>query len=245
MCTYQQDTMTLPQSPLAESPEHIDHHHHHHHHAEHIFEDHESSPFALTKESTLRDYLYNNKLWVEKMNDYKPNVFEINGKGQSPHTLWIGCSDSRYNENVLNVSPGEVFAFKNIANMISIDDLTTKSTLEFSINVLKVRKIIVCGHSDCGGILNSLAYNDLGSANSHLAEYLTKIDQLRDEKLEELNKITDIKLRAKRLAEFNVMRQLDILRNQSVVINALAKGEIELWGLVYNVDSGYLEVVEA
>ena len=63
--------------------------------------------------------------------------------------------------------------------------------------------------------------------------------------MEELNKITDIKLRAKRLAEFNVMRQLDILRNQSVVINALAKGEIELWGLVYNVDSGYLEVVEA
>jgi carbonic anhydrase len=229
--------MVQTSSPLE------DDHTHHHHHDFHT--DAEDSPFALTKQSSLRDYLYNNKLWVEKMNDHKPGLFDINGKGQSPHTLWIGCSDSRYNENVLNVSPGEVFAFKNIANMVSIDDLTTKSTLEFSINVLKVKKIIVCGHTDCGGIWNSLSYKDLGTANSHLMEYLTRIDRLRDEKVDELNKISDLKLRAKRLAEFNVMKQLDILRQQKVVINALNKEEIELWGLVYNVDSGYLEVVEA
>lgn len=221
---------------------HIDHHGRDHHAEEVIGEE---SPFALTKESTLRDYLYNNKLWVEKMNDHKPTLFSTNGKGQSPHTLWIGCSDSRYNENVLNVAPGEIFAFKNIANMVSIDDLTTKSTLEFSINVLKVKKVIVCGHSDCGGIWNSLSYKDLGAANSHLMDYLTRIDKLRDEKLGELNKITDLSLRAKRLAEFNVLKQLDILRQQKVVQSALAKGDIELWGLVYNVDSGYLEVVEA
>jgi carbonic anhydrase len=229
--------MVQTSSPLE------DDHTHHHHHDFHT--DAEDSPFALTKQSSLRDYLYNNKLWVEKMNDHKPGLFDINGKGQSPHTLWIGCSDSRYNENVLNVSPGEVFAFKNIANMVSIDDLTTKSTLEFSINVLKVKKIIVCGHTDCGGIWNSLSYKDLGAANSHLMDYLTRIDRLRDEKIDELNKISDLKLRAKRLAEFNVVKQLDILRQQKVVINALNKEEIELWGLVYNVDSGYLEVVEA
>lgn len=235
--------LVAPSSPIDHDEHMLDHGHGHHHHHDHSFEG--ESPFALNKESTLRDYLYNNKLWVEKMNDHKPTVFESNGKGQAPHTLWIGCSDSRYNETVLNVSPGEIFTFKNIANMISIDDLTTKSTLEFSVNVLKVKKIIVCGHTDCGGILNSLAYNDLGESNSHLQQYLSQIDNLRDEKVAELSKIADIKLRAKRLAEFNVMKQLDILKKQWVVINAVAKGELELWGMMYNVGTGYLEVVEA
>lgn len=205
----------------------------------------EDSTFALTKHSTLQDYLYNNKLWVERTNEYKPKLFGLNGKGQAPHTLWIGCSDSRYNENVLNVSPGEVFAFKSIANLVSISDLTTVSTLEFSINVLKVKKIIVCGHTDCGGIWNSLSYKDLGSANSNLMKYLTKIDELRDEYIKELEPITDMPLKAKKLAEFNVLRQLEILKQEKVVINALSKGEIEIWGLIYNVDSGLLEVVDA
>ncbi|ONH69500.1 Carbonic anhydrase [Cyberlindnera fabianii] len=232
-------------SPISHDAHAHNHNHSHDNHHYGFEVEEEKNPFALTKESTLRDYLYNNKLWVEKMNDHKPHLFEMNGKGQSPHTLWIGCSDSRYNENVLNVSPGEVFTFKNIANMISVDDLTTKSTLEFSINVLKVKKIIVCGHTDCGGIWNSLSYKDLGPDNSHLMTYLKKIDDLRDEKLEHLNTISSLPLKAKRLAEYNVMKQLDILKKQKVVINALNKGDIELWGLIYNVDSGYLEVVEA
>jgi carbonic anhydrase len=220
-----------------------DHHQKHDHHV-HI-EEHEESPFALTKSSSLKDYLHNNKLWVDKTNEYKPSLFEMNGRGQAPHTLWIGCSDSRYNENVLNVSPGEVFAFKSIANLVSISDLTTVSTLEFSINVLKVKKVIVCGHTDCGGIWNSLSYKDLGPENANLMKYLIKIDELRDEFLKELEPISDLPSKAKKLAEFNVSRQLEILRQQKVVIDALARGEIELWGLIYNVDSGLLEVVEA
>lgn len=236
---------------LSTSPLDIDHHSHnhshdhdHHHHHDHFHSHENESPFTLTKESSLKDYLYNNKLWVEKMNDQKPGLFESNGKGQAPHTLWIGCSDSRYNETVLNIAPGEVFAFKNIANMISIDDLTTVSTLEFSINVLKVKKIIICGHTDCGGIWNSLSYKDLGPTNSNLMKYLAQIDELRDLKIEELNKIPDLKTRAKKLAEFNVLKQLDILKRQKPVINAVAKGELEIWGLMYNVDSGYLEVID-
>lgn len=230
-------------SPLSTSPI-VSHNHDHHDHHDPFHSD-EQSPFTLNKQSNLKDYLYNNRLWVEKMNDQKPGLFESNGKGQAPHTLWIGCSDSRYNENVLNVSPGEIFAFKNIANQISIDDLTTVSTLEFSINVLKVKKIIICGHTDCGGIWNSLSYKDLGPTNSNLMKYLSQIDQLRDEKIKELEIIPDLHLRAKKLAEFNVLKQLDILKKETPVINALAKGELEIWGLMYNVDSGYLEVIDA
>lgn len=204
-----------------------------------------NSPFTLTKDSDLKEYLHNNRLWAEKTEEANPGLFESNGKGQAPHTLWIGCSDSRYNENVLNVSPGEVFAFKSIANLVSIDDLTTVSTLEFSINVLKVKKVVVCGHTDCGGIWNSLSYKDLGPQNANLMKYLKKIDELRDEFIKELEPIEDMHLRAKRLAEFNVSRQLEILKRQRPVIEALAKNEIELWGLIYNVGSGLLEVVEA
>ncbi|CCH43636.1 Carbonic anhydrase 2 [Wickerhamomyces ciferrii] len=236
----------LKQEQLSTSPisyhDHAGHDHHHSH--SHGDFDHEESPFTLNKESNLKDYLYNNRLWAEKMNETKPGLFESNGKGQNPHTLWIGCSDSRYNETVLNISPGEVFTFKNIANMISIDDLTTVSTLEFSINVLKVKKIIICGHTDCGGIWNSLSYNDLGPTNSNLQNYLKQIDELRDLKINELNEISNLKLRAKKLAEFNVLKQLDILKRQKPVINAVAKGELEIWGLMYNVDSGFLEVIE-
>lgn len=215
---------------------HHDHHHNHHHNHE---------LFTLNKASTLQDYLYNNKLYAEKMNEFNEGIFESNGKGQAPHTLWIGCSDSRYNENVLNVAPGEVFTFKNIANILNPNDITTKSILEFSINVLKVKKIIVCGHTDCGGIWNSLSYKDLGESNANLMTYLKKIDELRDLNKAELEKITNLHQRCKKLAELNVLEQLAILKSQHTVTNALNSGDIEIWGLIYNVDSGLLEVVEA
>ncbi|KAH3667545.1 hypothetical protein WICMUC_005332 [Wickerhamomyces mucosus] len=204
-----------------------------------------STPFTLTTESTLKDYLQSNKQYVDKINHQHPSLFELNGQGQAPHTLWVGCSDSRYNENCLNVVPGEVFTFKNICNLIDTKDQVTRATLEFSINVLKVKKIIICGHTSCGGVLTSLSHKQLGETNSNLQEYLYKIDQLRDENTNELNKFESIDDKAKKLAELNVLKQLQLLKNEQTVIDAVNKGELEIWGLLYNVDSGLLEVVKA
>lgn len=204
-----------------------------------------STPFTLTKESTLKDYLQSNKAFVEKTNELHPTLFQLNGQGQAPHTLWVGCSDSRYNENVLNVVPGEVFTFKNICNLINNKDEVTRATLEFSVNVLKVKKIIICGHTDCGGVLTSLSHKKLGEDNCNLQSYLTKVDELRDQHAEELLNHESIHEKAKKLAELNVSRQIELLKQEKVVMNAVNKGELEIWGLLYNVGTGLLEVVEA
>ncbi|KAH3677589.1 hypothetical protein WICPIJ_008949 [Wickerhamomyces pijperi] len=204
-----------------------------------------ATPFTLTKESTLKDYLQQNKAFVEKTNEMHPTLFQLNGQGQAPHTLWVGCSDSRYNENVLNVVPGEVFTFKNICNLINNKDEVTRATLEFSVNVLKVKKIIICGHTDCGGVLTSLSHKKLGEHNCNLQSYLTKVDELRDQHAEELATHESIHEKAKKLAELNVSRQIELLKQEKVVMNAVNKGELEIWGLLYNVGTGLLEVVEA
>lgn len=203
----------------------------------------QKSPFQLTKESKIEDYLNQNRIWAERQNALHPSLFELNGAGQAPHTLWIGCSDSRYNENCLNVSPGEVFGFQCIANLMNANELTTLSTLEFSINYLKVKKIIMCGHTDCGGVLNSILHKNLGDSNCHLVKYLSKLDEIRDKHEEKLSAIGELDDKVKRLAEINVIEQIKYLKQQQIVIDALNDRKIEIWGMIYNVSSGKLEVV--
>ncbi|KAG0678191.1 hypothetical protein C6P40_000871 [Pichia californica] len=195
-------------------------------------------PFTLSKNSTLKDYLISNKINMDKIKLNNPEIMPISAKGQNPHTLWIGCSDSRINEcTALGCLPGEIFTLRNIANVINKNDISSMSALQFAIEVLKVKKIIVCGHTDCGGVWASLSNKKAGGA---LDDWLNSVRNVRSDNLDELKKFDDINDKCKRLVELNVLNSVNIVSQNPSFIEAFAKNEIEMFALVYDVESGYL-----
>lgn len=204
---------------------------------------HDNFPFTLSRDLTLEDYLHNNKFFVESIkHNYADHVFDINGKGQAPHTLWIGCSDSRAGESCLATLPGEVFTHRNIANIVNTNDLSSQGVIQFAVDVLKVRKIIVCGHTDCGGVWASLSSKKIGGV---LDLWLNPIRQIRAQNLKLLSEYNqDPKAKAKKLAELNVIASVLALKRHPSASAALKKGQIEVWGMMYDVGTGYLAPVE-
>lgn len=199
-------------------------------------------PFTLLRESTLEEFLDNNKYFVESINHNHTNqVFELNGKGQAPHTLWIGCSDSRAGEGCLATLPGEVFTHRNIANIVNSNDIASQGVVQFAVDVLQVRKIIVCGHTDCGGIWASLSSKKIGGV---LDLWLNPIRQIRAANLQKLNSIEDPSKRAKLLAELNVILSVIALKRHPSASAALKSGKIEVWGMMYDVSTGLLSEVQ-
>lgn len=197
-----------------------------------------SYPFTLSKNSSLQEYLLANKKNMDNLKSAHPEIMPLSGKGQNPHTLWIGCSDSRINEcTALGCLPGEVFTLRNIANVINSNDLSSMSAIQFAIEVLKVKKIIVCGHTDCGGVWASLSNKKAGGVLDH---WLSSIRHVRANNFETLNKIEDINEKCKKLVELNVLNSVEtILKNPSFV-DAKSRNEVEIYALVYNVETGYL-----
>lgn len=204
---------------------------------------HSNGPFTLLKESTMQDFLANNKYFVDSVHHNHGNqIFDLNGKGQSPHTLWLGCSDSRAGELCLATLPGEIFTHRNIANIVNANDLSLQGAIQFAVDVLKVKKIIVCGHTDCGGVWASLSNKRIGGV---LDLWLNPIRHIRAANMELLDKLADKpKERAKKLAELNVIASVLALKRHPSALSALKKGEIEVWGLMYDVGTGYLSEVE-
>ncbi|SCV00935.1 LAME_0G12948g1_1 [Lachancea meyersii CBS 8951] len=204
--------------------------------------------FTLTHNSKLPDLLDANKQWCEKTTQEHPSLFrDFNAHGQTPHTLFIGCSDSRYNEACLGVIPGEVFTWKTIANVVSDKDLTCRATLEFAINVLKVNKVVICGHTDCGGINTCLAMKRAALKNGkcdHLFEYLQDIDDLyHDHKSDLLGVTNSAKVQSSMLSKYNVQKQINNLLAIDTVKEALERKDIEVYGLLYDVATGLVEQV--
>lgn len=198
----------------------------------------EAYPFTLSKNSTLADYLAANKVQMDKLKTEHPEIMPISAKGQSPHTLWIGCSDSRINEcTALGCLPGEIFTLRNIANVINSSDLSSMSALQFAIEVLKVKKIIVCGHTDCGGVWASLSNKKAGGVLDH---WLSSVRHVRAQHLDELKEIENINDKCKRLVELNVMNSINTIKKNPSYVEYHTKGEVELYALVYDVESGYL-----
>lgn len=185
-----------------------------------------------------RKILDNNKQWVESQLALDPEYFSDLSKGQNPPLLWIGCSDSRVPANeIIGAKPGEVFVHRNIANLVIHTDMNMLSVLDYAVNVLKVKHIIVCGHYGCGGVKAAMGNESVGIIDNWLRHIkdLFRIHQV------ELMSIPNETKRFNRLVELNVIEQVYDLAKTSIVQNAWKIGqELSLHGWVYGLNSGYV-----
>lgn len=159
-------------------------------------------------------------------------------QGQTPPLLWIGCSDSRVPANeITGTKAGEVFVHRNIANMVVHSDMNMLSVLDYAVNVLKVRHVIVCGHYGCGGIKAAMGNSSFGIIDNWI-RHIKDIYRLNKEKLNEIENEDE---RFNKFVELNVKEQVLNLAKTSIVQNAWKNGqELFLHGWVYGLNSGYV-----
>ncbi len=182
--------------------------------------------------------LDNNKKWVESKLDINPEYFKNLADEQSPPLLWIGCSDSRVPANeIIGAEPGEVFVHRNIANMVVHSDMNMLSVLDYAVNALKVKHVIVCGHYGCGGVKAAMGNSSIGIIDN----WIRHIKDVYRFHHEELDAITDEKSRFNKFVEINVKEQVMDLAKTSIVQNAWKNGqELSLHGWVYGLNDGYV-----
>ena len=182
--------------------------------------------------------LDNNKEWVEQQLAVDENYFKDLSKGQNPPLLWIGCSDSRVPANeIIGAKPGEVFVHRNIANLVVHTDINMLSVLDYAVNALKVKHVIVCGHYGCGGVKAAMGNQSIGIIDN----WIRNIKDVYRVNKEELNEIEDEDKKFNRMVELNVVEQVFNLAKTSIVQNAWDIGqELHLHGWVYGLNSGYV-----
>ena len=182
-----------------------------------------------------------NKAWVQEKLKLRPDYFESHSETQTPEFLWIGCSDSRVPaEDVTGAEPGELFVHRNIANLVVHTDFNMLSVLQYAVEVLKVKHIIVCGHYRCGGVKNAMTHTDLGLIN----KWLRQIKDIYRIYHRELEAIADPTARWDRLVELNVFEQVQNLAQTSVVQRSWHKEKAPtLHGWVYDLCTGYLKEI--
>lgn len=182
--------------------------------------------------------LEGNKQWVAKQLQLQPDFYEITSREQKPEFLWIGCSDSRVPaEEITGVMPGEIFVHRNIANMVIHTDFNMLSVLQFAVEVLKVKHIIVCGHYGCGGVKTAMTRKHYGLIN----KWLRHIKDVYRVHQQELESISDETQRYEKLVEFNVVEQTQHIAETSFVQYAWMKeNRPTIHGWVYDIHSGYL-----
>lgn len=179
----------------------------------------------------------NNREWVEQKLELDKDYFKNLSKGQNPDILYIGCSDSRVTaEELMGISPGEAFVHRNIANMVPNTDLSAMSVIEYAVEYLKVKHIVVCGHYYCGGVKAAMESTDMGILNP----WLRNIRDVYRIHTDELNAIEDEDVRYKRLVELNVQEQCINVIKTAVVQKADKEREINVYGWVFDIHSGKL-----
>lgn len=180
-----------------------------------------------------------NKKWVEKMNQNNPDFFSHLVKEQNPDYLYIGCSDSRVHANeIMGLQPGEVFVHRNIANMVVNNDLNVLSVINYAVEHLNVKYIIICGHYNCGGVKAAMQPKDLGILNPWLRN-VRDVYRLHEK---ELDAIPDTNDRYNRLVEINVYEQcLNVIKTAEVQKSYLESGYPRVAGWVYDLNDGTLK----
>lgn len=185
--------------------------------------------------------LSGNAEWRAKVAQADPSFFANSAKTHAPKILWIGCADSRVPETTLTgMNPGEIFTHRNIANTLLPADLSSLAVIEFSVKHLKVEHAVVCGHTGCGGVISSLKNGTLGIMDP----WLQTLRSLRMKHNEELSALQPGPQRERRLSELNVLNSLDVLSRNQTIIEAIKERNLKLHGLIYDVASGKLEVVD-
>ena len=186
----------------------------------------------------LKHLFENNQAWAESIKAQDPDFFRKLSQQQSPQYLWIGCSDSRVPANqIIGLLPGEVFVHRNVANVVAHTDLNCLSVLQFAVDVLKVRHIIVCGHYGCGGVRAALRSDRLGLADN----WLRHVRDVSDKHAAQLATAGDEALRCDRLCELNVIEQVRNVCQTSIVGDAWARAqELTVHGWIYAISDGLL-----
>lgn len=185
------------------------------------------------------ELIKNNKKWVASKLSQDPEFFEKLAKGQQPPVLWIGCADSRVPANeIIGAQPGEVFVHRNIANMVIHSDMNMLSVLDYAVNVLKVRHVIVCGHYGCGGVLTAMGNQQVGLIDNWL-RHIKDVYRLHQK---ELDAIGDMDQRGRRFVELNVIEQVFDLGKTSIIQNAWKdRGGPAIHGWVYDLRNGLIQ----
>ena len=189
--------------------------------------------------NTPKHLLERNKNWARKVRQQDPNFFINLSKQQKPKCLWISCSDSRVSVNqITDAQPGEFFVHRNIANLVNSSDLSCISTIQFAVEVLKVKHIIVCGHYGCGGIEASMKDK---TVHGCIDDWLLPLNDIyRDNKntIDRLSGIEKLDL----LCELNVLAQVRNVYNTKSIQNARKQGiEIDIHGWIYDIRNGGLK----
>jgi carbonic anhydrase len=186
----------------------------------------------------LRQLLANNRDWAERVSSIDPDFFPDLANQQTPRYLWIGCSDSRVPANqIVGLSPGEVFVHRNVANVVAHVDLNCLSVLQYAVEVLAVRHVIVVGHYGCGGVAAALDDTPHGLIDN----WLKPIEAIARESAAELASLPSAQARVDRLCELNVQGQVASVARTTVVEAAWSRGQaLGVHGWIYSLEDGLL-----
>ncbi len=192
-----------------------------------------------TKDISYKALLQGNLDWVGDMKKSDPTYFDKLSNGQNPPVLWIGCSDSRVPANqITNTLPGDIFVHRNIANVVAHTDMNMLSVLDYAVNILKVKHVIVCGHYGCGGVNAALGNKQVGIIDN----WLRNIRDVYRMHEKEMSKITDQTEKFNRLVELNAIEGAANVMNTSIVQNAWSNAqELSIHAWVYSLKTGIIK----
>ena len=184
----------------------------------------------------ILELLESNRLWAEELKAEDPQFFERLSESQNPEFLWIGCSDSRISPTAsVGMLPGEMFVHRNVANLVVHTDMNCLSVLQYAVEVLEVRHIIVCGHYGCGGVKASLD----GARHGLIDNWLRHIQDVRTKYADELDRLPDYDSRLDRLCELNIIEQIINVGETTIVQDAWQRGhELFVHGWIYRIADG-------
>lgn len=187
----------------------------------------------------LKKLFEQNRNWAKKIKDSDPDFFQKLSEQQNPEYLWIGCADSRVPANeILDMLPGKIFVHRNIANLVIHTDLNCLSVIQFAVEVLKIKHIIVCGHYGCSGVRAAMGNQEHGLIDN----WLRNIKDVYRYYEDEINAQPDERGRFDLLCELNVVEQVANVCHTTIVQNAWRSGqELTVHGWIYSIDDGVLK----
>jgi carbonic anhydrase len=189
--------------------------------------------------SGIQDLLDANKQWAKSVSDNDPDFFPALAQQQKPEYLWIGCSDSRVPANqITGLLPGEVFVHRNIANLVKYTDFNCQSVVQYAVDVLKVKHIIVCGHYGCGGVKAATTSDNNGMVD----EWIRSIKDMYARDREKIEQVKDETERFRLLCELNAKEQVANLSRTKTIQAAWGRGQdLEVHGWIYDIKDGLLK----